>query len=87
MLEYLVCREAGRLRALQVISHGPDGLTDDFLRNFLAELAGVADFTVTGSTARAAYHADIAAFAGGSELMIYRKRPGEKIRAFVVVLH
>jgi flagellar FliL protein len=84
LMEYLVYREGGTIRAVQAICRRPEGISEEFIRSFLGELTGTNSYTVTGSADKMGYLAETAILPGSGELMLYRKAPGEKVRAFVV---
>jgi hypothetical protein len=86
-LEYLVYRENGRIRALQVIA-GTDGkISDEFLTMCIRVSTGQGDGSNWVREQRADFQVEKGTLPNRGEVAVYRKIPEGEIRGFVLTLH
>jgi len=81
-LEFRVYRDAGKIKALQVLGIKNNSISESKLKSMLIELFGDGDFVVKSREQKFGYHVSRALIGNKSELLIYRKKAA--IRAFVV---
>jgi hypothetical protein len=85
-LEYLVYRENGRIRALQVIA-GTDGkINDEFLKMCIRVSTGQGDGSNWVREERADFQVEKGTLPHRGEVAVYRKIPEGEIRGFVLTL-
>ena len=83
-LEYLVYREKGSLRAIQVLSRERGALTSSFLKSCIRVSTGHEQFVVKKTEERNGIKITSATLQNGGELEVYRAVPDGEIRGFVV---
>jgi len=86
-LEYLVYRENGRIRALQVIAGTEGTISDEFLRMCIRVSTGLDDGNNWIREQRADFQVEKGTLLNKGEVAIYRKMPEGEIRGFVITLH
>lgn len=82
--EFLVYREKGEIKAIQVIALDEKEIAEEFCMRFLRDASGGELPIAQSSEERDGYLIEKAAAGGTSEVLVYRKKPGREIRAFVV---
>ncbi len=86
-LEYLICRENGRIRAIQVIA-GPRGvISAPFLKTCIRETTGREDADNWVREKRDDFQIEKGALQNKGELAVYRKLPEGDIRGFVLIFY
>jgi len=86
-LQYLIFREGGRIRAIQVIA-GPQGVIGvPFLKTCIRELTGREDADGWVRENRDGFTVEKATFRDRGELAVYRKVPEGEIRGLVFSYH
>jgi hypothetical protein len=84
-VEFLVFRENGEVRAIQVIALGGKAISADFYSSFSKEACGSDGFSIQSRKERDGYIVEKGAVAGDkAELLVYRKKSSGEIRAFVL---
>jgi hypothetical protein len=86
-LEYLVYRENGRIRALQVIAGTEGKISDEFLRMCIRVSTGLDDGSNWIREQRADFRVEKWTLPNKGEVAVYRKMPEGEIRGFVITLH
>jgi hypothetical protein len=86
-LEYLVFRENGRIRALQVIAGTEGEISDAFLRMCIRVSTGLDDGSSWIREQRADFQVEKGTLPNKGEVVVYRKMPEGEIRGFVITLH
>jgi hypothetical protein len=86
-LEYLVYRENGRIRALQVIAGTEGTISGEFLRMCIRGSTGLDDGSNWIREQRADFQVEKGTLPNKGEVAIYRKMPEGEIRGFVITLH
>jgi hypothetical protein len=86
-LEYLVCRENGRIRALQVIAGTEGTISDEFLRMCIRVSTHLDDGSNWIREQRADFQVEKGTLPNKGEVAVYRKMPEGEIRGFVLTLH
>ena len=84
--EFLLFREGGKLRALQVIALRADAIAPAQVSSILRELCGDAATTVSSRSERDGYLVEQRAVAGGGEVLIYTKKGTGETRGVVITL-
>jgi hypothetical protein len=72
-MEYLVFREGGAIKALQMIALKEAVIDEPFMRTALRELLGSDTYRVTGSSVKNGFVVESGTAAGRAELLVYRK--------------
>lgn len=85
-MEYLVFRENGAIKALQLIALKEAVIDEAFLRTALRELFGSDTYRVTSSVERKGFLVESGTAAGGAELQLYRKSASTVPVALVITL-
>lgn len=83
-LEFRVYREAGTIRAIQVLALGKASIGERYFQSLLKELSGAGKPRNVTKAANGGYLQERGTFDGGIEFIIYRRRMGGEIRAIVV---
>lgn len=83
-LEYLVYREQGSVRAVQVLSQARGAITASFLKTCIRLSSGQEKFVTRKSELRSGMKVTTGTLQNGGELVVYRVMPGGEIRGFVV---
>jgi len=83
-LEYLVYREKGSLRAIQVLSEERGAITPSFLKLCIRSSSGNEQFIVKKTEEHSGMQITAGALQNGGELLIYRHIPDGEIRGFVL---
>jgi hypothetical protein len=86
-LEYLVFRENGKIRALQVIAGKEGEISDEFLRMCIRGSTGLDDGSNWIREQRADFRVEKGTLQNRGEVAVYRKMPEGEIRGFVLTLH
>jgi flagellar FliL protein len=82
--EFRVYRDQGALRAIQVIDRGREGLAPSLFESALTEIAGSSRYLVETREGKGSYVIERGRLKNGFGIIIYRKEPGQKVKAFVV---
>jgi hypothetical protein len=82
--EFLVFRENGAIKAVQIIAVKEGAITEAFFHAALRELCGSVDFNSTTSEGKDAYLVEQGKVGGNAEAAVYKKRGSGVIRAFVI---
>jgi flagellar FliL protein len=85
-LEYLVFRENGRIRAVQVVAGTEGKISDAFLRICIRETTGLDDGSNWVREQRDDFRVEKGTLANRGEVAVYRKMPEGEIRGFVITL-
>lgn len=83
-LEYKVYHEKGVLTALQVIDRRGKGIAGDQFKAMLAELTGGEKFVTDATEQKQHYLIERGSLSRKARIIIYRRLPEKKIKAFVV---
>ena len=83
-LEYLVFREKGRVRAVQVVSREGGAITPSFFKACLQLSGGGEQLDITKTEQRGALKVVTGNLQKGREVMVYRENAGGAIRGFVL---
>jgi hypothetical protein len=86
-LEYLVYRENGRIRALQVIAGTEGTISDEFIRMCIRVSTGLDDGSNWIREQRADFQVEKGTLTNRGEVAVYRKMPEGEVRGFVITLH
>ena len=84
--EYKLFREQGRLRALQIIDRGGNGIAANQFDAVLKEMAGTSRYTVESRQPKDEFILERAIVPPATPLIIYRKQSDHTIKAFVINL-
>jgi len=82
--EYLVYREQGSVRAVQVVSEARGAITGAFLKGCIRMSSGHDHYLIRKSERRSGIEVTTCILQNGGELVIYRTVSGGEIRGFVV---
>jgi len=83
-LEYLVFREQGSLKALQVIGRDGGSVPEPTVTALLRDAFQSAGYTVKSTREQDGYLVEEGTISGKGEILVYRKKTPETIRAVVV---
>jgi hypothetical protein len=83
-LEYLVYREKGSIRAVQVLSEERGAITAPFLKTCIRLSSGNEQFVINSTQNRGAIQVTSGTLRNGGELVIYRVIPDGEVRGFVL---
>ena len=83
-LDYLVYRENGQIKAIQVIATEKGEIPGHYLESAIGEVSGSDHYTEAASQVRKGYRVESGVLANRGELAVYRKIPGGDIRGFVI---
>ena len=83
-VEYLVYREAGILKAVQVLSKERGIITEPFLKTCIRLISGQDQFATKETEVRSGIKVVTGTMQNGGELQIYRAIPDGEIRGFVM---
>ena len=83
-LEYLVYREKGSIRAVQVLSEERGAITAPFLKTCIRLSSGNEQFVTNGTQNRGGIQVTSGTLRNGGELVIYRVIPDGEVRGFVL---
>jgi len=83
-LEYLVYREHGRIRAVQVVSRQREAITLPFLNTCIRVSTGQGQHTVQRTELRGSLQVESGTLQNGCEFAVYREAAGGEIRGFVL---
>ena len=83
-LEYLVYRENGSIRAIQVLSEQRGAITEAFLKTCIRISSGQDQFALKHKEEKSGLEVSSGTLQNGGELLIYRVIPDGEIRGFVV---
>ena len=83
-LDYLVYRENGQIKAIQVIATEKGEIPGHYLNSAIGEVSGSDHYTGAASQVRKGYQVESGVLANRGELAVYRKIPGGDIRGFVI---
>ena len=81
-----IYREAGRLKAVQVLAAKGHVIVESFMRDALHEVAGSSDYKRTSSETKEGFLIQRYSVGASSRLVVYRELQSNKISAFVVQL-
>jgi len=82
--EFRVYRDKGAIRAIQVIDRGKGGIAPGLFESALTELAGSSSYLVETREGKGSYIIERGRLKNGAGVIVYRKEPGQKVKAFVV---
>lgn len=85
-IEYRVYRDKGAIRAIQVIDRGKAGIAPGLFEAALKEVAGSSRYLVESAGRKGAYLIEKGRLQNGAGLIVYRRDPERRIRAFVLDL-
>lgn len=85
-VEYRVYRDKGAIRAIQVIDRGKEGIVPGLFDAALKEVAGSSRYLVESGQRKGAYLIEKGRLQNGAGLIVYRREPERRIRAFVLDL-
>lgn len=83
-MEFLVFRENGAVKAIQIVALGQRGLSAPFIAERLQDVSGSSAYQVGSRTEKDNFLVEKGTAQGGIELVIYRKRLSGDIRALVI---
>ena len=83
-LEYLVYREQGRIRAVQVLSGERGAITLPFFKTCIRVGSGHEQFGIKKTEERGGFQVVTGALQNGGEIVVYKEIPGGEIRGFVL---
>ena len=86
-LEYLVYRENGRIRAIQVIAGAEGKISDSYLRMSIRGSTGLDDGSNWVREQQDDFQVEKGTLSNKGEVVVYRKMPESEIRGFVLTLH
>ncbi len=86
-LEYLVYRENGRIRAIQVIAGAEGKISDSYLRMCIRGATGLDDGSNWVRVQQDDFRVEKGTLPNKGEVVVYRKMPEGEIRGFVLTLH
>ncbi len=82
--EYLLFRENGVLKAIQVIAMPEESITKEFFHSVLREVTGGEDFIITSTTVSNGYDVQEGMAAGSADIAVYINRKTGVTVAFVI---
>lgn len=82
--EFRVYRDKGAIRAIQVIDRGKGGVAPGLFESALTEMAGSSRYLVETREVKGSYSIERGRLQNGAGVIVYRKEPGQKVKAFVV---
>jgi CheY-like chemotaxis protein len=82
--EFLVFRENGAIKAVQIIAVREGAITEDFFHSALRELCGSTAFNAKTSEGKGDYLVEKGVVGGNAEAAVYKKRGTGVIRALVI---
>jgi hypothetical protein len=85
--EFRVYRDKGAIRAIQVIDRGREGIAPGLFEAALTEVAGSSRYLVESGERKGTYFIEKGRLKSGAGLIVYRKEPERKVKAFVVDFH
>ena len=83
-LEYLVYRENGSVRAVQVLSEGQGAIAISFFKMCLRLSSGQEDYQIGKTEQRGGFQVEAGTLPHGQELQVYRESAGGAVRGFVI---
>jgi hypothetical protein len=82
--EFRIFRENGTIKALQGISRGQGGMSEDFLVHILKQFGLNGPLPVAREDLKNGFLVKSSVFPGGTELVTYQEQGGSQLKAFVV---
>jgi hypothetical protein len=84
LAEFRVYRESGLILAIQTIDRSGTGLAPGLFSSALTEIAGSPTYVVETAEHKGPYRIEKGRLKNGASILIYRKEPERKVKAFVV---
>jgi hypothetical protein len=82
--EFRVYRENGLILAIQTIDRSGTGLAPALISSALTEIAGSSNYVIETGERKGPYHIEKGRLKNGAGILIYRREPERKVKAFVV---
>jgi hypothetical protein len=82
--DFRIYREKGLILAIQAIDRSGAGLNPGLLSSALTEISGSRNYLVESQERKGSYHIEKGRLKNGAAILIYRKEPERKVKAFVV---
>ena len=82
--DYRLFDQAGSLLAVQVIVIGSGAITEQELTKIFSEVVGGTGYRISKSEQRGGLYVEHGQFTNGSELLLYRSKAGDSIKAAVI---
>ena len=83
--EFKVLREAGGIKAIQVIDRGGQGVPESFMKGVVRQVAKKPSFVQESSERKDGYEIQRGRLADGLDVIFYRDEEGGRLRAFSLV--
>ncbi|GFE57896.1 hypothetical protein [Geobacter sp. AOG1] len=85
-MEFLVFRESGNVKAIQIVALRQESLSDAFVAERVQDVSGSSAYQIGSRIEKDGFLIEKGSAKGNVELVIYRKRPSGDIRALVIAL-
>lgn len=82
--EFRVYREKGLILAIQTIDRSGAGITPSLVSSALTEIAGSPSYVTESVERKGSYRVEKGRLKNGAGILIYRREPDRKVKAFVV---
>ena len=82
--EFRVYRERGLILAIQTIDRSGAGITPALVSSALTEIAGSPSYVTESAERKGSYRVEKGRLKNGAGILIYRREPDRKVKAFVV---